>query len=64
MKEPDYVMKLISSYGSNELQFDYLAKRTYLQDSKVVAKDFYYLEVVSNHLKYRHTVDDHNAKQH
>ena len=64
MKEPDYMMKLISTYGTNELQLDHPAKRKYLQDGKEVTKDFHYPEVVSNHFNYHHTVDNHNNKRH
>ena len=54
----------MSNYRTNELQFDYLAKRMYFQDCKEVTKDFHYPEVVSNHFKYRHIVDDLNAERH
>ena len=27
-------------------------------------KQFHYLEVIHNHFKFRHTVDDHNGKRH
>ena len=54
----------MSTYNTNELQFDHPAKRTYVQDGKEVIKDFYHPEVVSSHFKYYHTVDDHNTKRH
>ena len=64
MKEPDYVMKLMSTYGTNELQMDHPMQRIYMEKNKEVKKEFHYPEVVSNHFKYRHSVDDHNAKRH
>ena len=65
MKEPDYTMKLMSTYGTNELQTDHPTKRVYKDsDKNTVTTNFYYPEVVSNHFKFRHAVDDHNAKRH
>ena len=64
MKEPDYVMKLMSTYGTNELQMDHPTQQIYTEKNKEVKKEFHYPEVVSNHFKYRHSVDDHNAKRH
>ena len=34
MKEPDYVMKLMSTYGTNELQADHSTKRIYKDSEK------------------------------
>ena len=65
MKEPDYVMKLMSTYGTNELQADHATRRIYKDaEKKTVTTNFCYPEVVSNHFKFRHAVDDHNAKRH
>ena len=64
MKKPDYMMKLMSTYGTNELQLDHLLRRTYIPIIKKVTKDFHYPEIVSNHFKYRHTIDDHITKRH
>jgi len=65
MKEPDYIMKLMSTYGTNELQADHPTKRVYKDSEKnTVTTNFCYPEVVSNHFKFRHAVDDHNAKRH
>ena len=65
MKEPDYVMKLMRTYGTNELQADHSTKRIYKDsEKKPVTTNFCYPEVVSNHFKFRHAVDDHTAKRH
>ena len=65
MKEPDYVMKLMSTYGTNGRVSSHTTKRDYVDsEKKKVSITFNYPEVVSNHFKYRHSVDDHNAKRH
>jgi len=65
MKEPDYVMNLMSTYGTNVQVSDHTTKRDYVNsERKKVSITFNYPEVVSNHFKYRHSVDDHNAKRH
>ena len=35
-----------------------------MMKKKTVTTNFCYPEVVSNHFKFRHAVDDHNAKRH
>ena len=65
MREPDYVMKLVSIYGTNELQADHCTKRIYEDSQKdTVTTIFCYPEVVSNCFKFRHTMDDHNTRRH
>ena len=65
MKEPDYVMKLMSTYGTNGRVSGHTTKRDYVNsERKKVSISFNYPEVVSNHFKYWHSVDDHNAKRH
>ena len=61
MKEPDYVMKLMATYGS----------LTYHDDEKenvrIVNNEthkFKYKKPFSDHFKYRHSVDDHNNLRH
>ena len=61
MKEPDYMMSLMSMYGTNQ----HSGKETTCEwvDGKVeTAKKtkFNYPEVVGNHFLYQHSVDDHN----
>lgn len=60
MKEPDYVMLLMTTYGTCQ-RFGKITKRR-LPRNEIVS--FQYPEVIANHFKYRHIVDDHNAKRH
>ena len=64
MKEPDYIMSLMSTYGTN-LRTGKETSREWV-DSSGVKKNgkFHYPEVVGNHFLYRHSVDDHNNKRH
>jgi hypothetical protein len=63
MKEEDYVMKIMSTYGSNTppMRERLKAKRTKANGEKVV---FEYIEPVANHFDYRHCVDDNNHLRH
>ena len=58
MKEPDYCMMLMSTYGTLERSGDNKNRnsggRTYT---------FKYPEVIANHYKYRDSVDSHNARR-
>ena len=60
MKEEDYVMMLMSSYGTNERVGDN-KYRTKTSDGERVT--FKYPEVVHNHYKYRDAVDSHNSRR-
>ena len=64
IEEPDYVMSLISTYGTNLCS----GKETCCEwvDSQGTKKTtkFNYPDVVGNHFLYQHSVDDHNNKQH
>ena len=65
MKEPDYVMKLMSTYGTNERNEAHKTRRVWKdKDKKTVSKTFNYPEIMSNHFKFRHAVDDHNGRRH
>ena len=60
MKEPDYVMSLMTTYGT-------LSRDNCRETSRDCAGQkvrFKYPEVINNHFKYRHAVDDHNQKRH
>ena len=60
-----YVMKLMSTYRTNGQVSSHTTKHDYKNpERKKVSITFNYPEVVSNHFKYRHSVDDHNAKRH
>lgn len=63
MKEPDYVMMLMSTYGALIEHQD--QKRSYRGSiASGDATSFKYKEVVANHYKYRGAVDEHNSKRH
>ncbi len=60
MKEPDYIMLMMTTYGTCE-RFGKFTKRRLPHNQTTT---FQYPEVIANHFKYRHIVDDHNAKRH
>ena len=64
MKEPDYVMSLMSSYGTNDRLNGKETRRDWKEGSANMSTRFKYPEVIHNHFQYRHAVDDHNAKRH
>ena len=64
MKEHDYVMSLMSSYGMNDRSIGKETRRDWKNGTTNMTKRFKYPEVIHNHFQYRHAVDDHNAKRH
>ncbi len=60
-----YMMKLMSTYyRTNGQVSSHTTKHDYKNsERKKVSITFNYPEVVSNHFKYRHSVDDNNAKR-
>lgn len=60
MKEPEYIMLMMTTYGTCE-RYGKITKRNVNNDEVIT---FQYPEVIANHFKYRHIVDDHNAKRH
>lgn len=65
MKEPDYVMKILSTYGGlmgNEWQKESICK--YKVGNEEITTTFKYKIPFSNHFDYRHVVDDHNNIRH
>ena len=63
MKDPDYAMSLMSSYGTNQC----MGKETqheWRSGGSTQRTTFQYPEVICNHFLYRHSVDDHNGKRH
>ena len=65
MDEPDYVMKLMSVYGTNERIANHTTRQECVNlEEKQVSQSFCYPKVISNHFKFQHSVDDHNAKRH
>ena len=65
MKEPDYVIKIMSTYGG---LFEKDGQKTSERKFKVGGEDnvvtFKYKIPFSNHFDYRHIVDDHNGIRH
>ena len=60
MKEPDYVMSIMSTYGTCNVT-DSSTKRIYKnENNEEVSVYFNYTEVFHNHYKFRHAVDDNN----
>ena len=64
MKEPDYVMSLMSTYGTNLRSGKETCREWVDSDGTKKTTKFNYSEVVGNHFLYRHSVDDHNNKRH
>ena len=60
MKEPDYVMTMMSTYGTNTRQ-QKITHRSFQQQGQQRKVSFSYPEVIGNHFMYRHMVDDHNS---
>jgi Transposase IS4 len=65
MKEPDYVMKLMATYGTNK-EIESLSKRTVPNDNTRTTRtvSFHYTELFANHFAYRNAVDAHNQLRH
>ena len=63
-KEPNYTVMLMSSYGTNSTLGTKRSKRKWSDRQGTHTKEVQYPEVVDNHYKYRHHVDDHNGKRH
>ena len=61
MKEPDYVMKLMSTYGALTVDEGEPENVRYVQGEKTTFK---YTKNFAYHFKYRHMVDDHNNLRH
>ena len=64
MKEPDYVMLLMSTYGTNNHDNGKETRRNWKAGGEARSNSFRYPEVVHNHFWYFHAVDDHSGKQH
>ena len=62
MKEPDYVMSLISTYRTNSQDGYKETWWDWKENGATKNKSFAYPEVVHNHFKHRHAVDNHNAR--
>ena len=64
MKEPEYVMSLMSTYGTNNCDNGKETRRDWKENGENKRKTFQYPEVINNHFLYRPAVDDRNAKRH
>ena len=62
MKEPDYVMMFMTTYGTLGEVGD-VKKRHYLEKGVKCVKTFQYPEVVHNHYKYCDVIDNHHSFQ-
>jgi Transposase IS4 len=63
MKEPDYVMSVMSTYGTLERTGKETERSVNINGQQQRIK-FRYPEVFGNHFRYRHMVDDHNNRRH
>ena len=62
MKELDYVMKIMSTYGGLTVQEDQRDSiRAYYENGEIKNCTFKYMIPFANHFLYRHMVDDHNS---
>lgn len=67
MKEPDYVLMMMSTYGAIiEDPREKISRRTWTrgEGQAPVSVEFRYKEVIGNHYRYRGAVDEHNSKRH
>ena len=64
MIEPDYVMSLMSTYGTNNRDNGKETHCNWRVGGEARSTLFRYPEVVHNHFLYCHAVDDHNGKRH
>ena len=62
MREPDDIMSLMSTYGTME-RFEEEKNCSWKEDDVTKTARLKYPEVVHNHYKDRHMVDDHNARR-
>jgi hypothetical protein len=65
MKEEDYVMKLMATYGALRTVDEGATQRSITRQSGIRENvSFKYTELFFNHFKFRHQVDDHNNNRH
>jgi hypothetical protein len=65
MKEPDYTMMLVSTYGSLVVKDGQKqSHRKWQSNSASYTATFKYTETFGNHFNYRGAVDDHNNRRH
>ncbi|KAI2510975.1 Transposase IS4 [Fragilaria crotonensis] len=65
MKEEDYVMKLMATYGAlRQIEEGKTQRSVTRRNGQRENVSFHYTEPFYNHFKYRHQVDDHNNLRH
>ena len=64
MKELDYVMSLMSTYGTNDCDNGKETRCDWKEGPTMKSVTFKYPEVIHNHFMFQHAVDDHNGKRH
>jgi hypothetical protein len=64
MKEPDYVMSLMATYGTDDKIESSNATRTIITNNRQSTVSFKYTELYYNHFTYRNAVDAHNQLRH
>jgi hypothetical protein len=68
MKEPDYVLMMMSTYGAMiqdpREKVSYRTVPDPTNAGQTVRISFKYQEVIGNHYRYRGAVDEHNSKRH
>ena len=63
MKEPDYLMSLMSMYGTNQQSGKETTHEWVDGSGNSQKTTFNYPELMGTHFLYHHSVDDHNNKQ-
>jgi len=61
LKEPDYILQMMTTYGTMETFGEEKFRNFDNGDGQMVLKSFKYPEVVRNYYQYRDAVDSHNA---
>ena len=61
MKEPDYVMQIMTTYGTMKQLRDQKLRHVMVNGCRQV-HSFRYPEVVHNHYQYRDVIDNHNSQ--
>ena len=65
MKEPDFVMKMMATYGALTPYSDEKdSRREISKEGEKQYVTFKYTEPYSNHYRFRHSIDDHNNLRH
>ena len=62
LKEPNYTIMLMSSYGTLELM-DEEKEKNYQDNNQNIVKKMKYPELVYNHYQYRDSIDAHNSSR-